>query len=114
MLVMLNFTPRSIEKVEDARLRIVWDDGHQTELPFTVLRRQCPCAMCKDEWTGESLLDPETVPETLGATRADVVGNYALSFSFSDGHGTGIYTFEMLRKLCRCKDCEYHPGSETN
>jgi DUF971 family protein len=37
-----------------------------------------------------------------------------LSFSFSDGHGTGIYTFEMLRKLCRCKDCVYHPGSETN
>ncbi len=111
---MLNFTPRSIEKVEDARLRIVWDDGHQTELPFTMLRRHCPCAMCKDEWTGETLLDPAAVPETLGATRADIVGNYALSFAFSDGHGTGIYTFEMLRKLCRCKDCEYHPGSETN
>ena len=70
--------------------------------------------MCKDEWTGETLLDPAAVPETLGATRADIVGNYALSFAFSDGHGTGIYTFEMLRKLCRCKDCEYHPGSETN
>jgi DUF971 family protein len=68
---MLNFTPRSIEKVEDARLRIIWDDGHQTELPFTELRRHCPCAMCKDEWTGESLLDPATVPDTLGATRAD-------------------------------------------
>ncbi|PIR18825.1 MAG: hypothetical protein COV48_05425 [Elusimicrobia bacterium CG11_big_fil_rev_8_21_14_0_20_64_6] len=111
---MLNFTPRSIEKVEDARLRIIWDDGHQTELPFTMLRRQCPCAMCKDEWTGESLLDPATVPETLGATRADIVGNYALSSSFSDGHGAGIYTFEMLRKLCCCKDCEHHTGSETN
>jgi hypothetical protein len=34
--------------------------------------------MCKDEWTGKSLLDPAAVPETLGATRADVVGNYAL------------------------------------
>lgn len=111
---MLNFTPRSIEKVEDARLRIVWDDGHKTELPFAVLRRQCPCAMCKDEWTGEQLLDPDTVSEELGASRADVVGNYALAFSFSDGHGTGIYTFEMLRKLCKCKDCAYHPGSETN
>ena len=111
---MLNFAPRSIEKVEDARLRIIWDDGHQTELPFHLLRRHCPCAMCKDEWTGESLLDPPTVPETLGAPRAAVVGTYALSFAFSDGHGTGIYTFEMLRKLCRCKDCEYHPGSETN
>lgn len=111
---MLNFTPRSIEKVEDARLRIVWDDGHKTELEFAHLRRSCPCAMCKDEWTGEAILDPETVPDGLGATRADMVGNYALSFTFADGHGAGIYSFEMLRRLCRCPDCAYHPGSETN
>ena len=111
---MLNFTPRSIEKVEDARLRIVWEDEHRTELPFALLRRNCPCAMCKDEWTGESLLDPASVPEELGATRADVVGNYALTFSFNDGHGTGIFTFEMLRRLCVCSDCSPHPGSETN
>ncbi len=111
---MLNFNPRSIEKVEDASLRIVWEDGHETLLDFASLRRQCPCAMCRDEWTGEALLDPAAVPEGLGATRADVVGNYALTFTFADGHGTGIYTFEMLRKLCRCKECDYHPGSETN
>ena len=111
---MLNFTPRSIEKVEDAELRIVWDDGHETALDFPLLRRQCPCAVCKDEWTGEALLDPASVPETVAATRADTVGNYALSFTFSDGHGTGIYTFEMLRKLCRCPECSYHTGSETN
>ena len=87
---MLNFNPRSIEKVEDVELKIVWDDGHETVLDFASLRRQCPCAMCKDEWTGESLLDPKTVPDTMAATRADVVGNYALSFTFGDGHGTGI------------------------
>ena len=111
---MLNFTPRSIEKVEDARLRIVWDDGHETELPFAHLRRSCPCAMCKDEWTGEPLLDPKAVPEALGASRADVVGNYALTFTFTDGHGTGIFTFEMLRRLCACGECSHHAGSETN
>ena len=60
------------------------------------------------------LLDPAAVPEALSASRADIVGNYALTFTFSDGHGTGIYTFEMLRKLCRCHDCDYHAGSETN
>ena len=111
---MLNFNPRSIEKVEDSRLRIIWEDGHETDLHFSELRRRCPCAMCKDEWTGEALIDPESVPDELGASRADVVGNYALSFSFSDGHGTGIYTFELLRRLCACKDCSHHPGSETN
>jgi DUF971 family protein len=111
---MLNFNPRSIEKVEDSALRITWEDGHETQLDFASLRRHCPCAMCRDEWTGEALLDPASVPDGLGASRADVVGNYALTFTFADGHGTGIYTFEMLRKLCDCKECAYHPGSETN
>jgi len=111
---MLNFNPRSIEKVEDSELRITWEDGHETSLDFASLRRSCPCATCKDEWTGEALIDPASVPDTLVATRADVVGNYALTFTFSDGHGTGIYPFELLRKMCRCAECSYHPGSETN
>ena len=111
---MLNFNPRSIEKVEDAQLRIVWEDEHETVLDFVSLRRQCPCAACKDEWTGEPLIDPAAVPDTLAASRADIVGNYALSFAFSDGHGTGIYSFELLRKMCHCDECAYHPGSETN
>jgi len=111
---MLNFTPRTIEKVEDAALRIIWEDGHETRYDFAFLRRHCPCAKCRDEWTGEPLIDPGSVPETLAASRADIVGNYALSFAFSDGHGTGVYPFEMLRKLCRCSECSYHAGSETN
>lgn len=111
---MLNFTPRTIEKVEDAELRIVWEDGHETALGFALLRRHCPCAVCRDEWTGEAILDPSSVPDTLVAARADVVGNYALSFAFSDGHGSGVYPFELLRKLCSCSECSYHPGSETN
>ena len=52
--------------------------------------------------------------DALAASRADIVGNYALSFAFSDGHGTGIYPFELLRKLCCCRECSYHSGSETN
>ena len=111
---MLNFNPREIEKVDDDRLRILWDDGHKSEYSFRFLRQNCPCAVCRDEWTGERLVDPETVPENLVAARADVVGNYALSFGFSDGHGTGIFSFEALRKLCRCQECSPHPGSQFN
>jgi DUF971 family protein len=48
------------------------------------------------------------------AKRADLVGNYALSFGFSDGHGTGIFSFEALRKLCPCEECAPHPGSRFN
>ena len=111
---MLNFNPRSIEKVEDAELKIVWEDGHETVLDFPTLRRLCPCAMCKDEWTGEPLMDPASVPDTLVATRADIVGNYALSFAFSDGLGSGFFLFVLLCWLCRCEECAYHPGSESN
>lgn len=111
---MLNFTPRAIEQRDDEVLQIVWEDGHQSVFTFQYLRQNCPCAVCRDEWSGERLLDPATVPGTLGASRAEVIGNYALSFAFTDGHGTGVYSFEQLRRLCRCQECSPHPGSETN
>lgn len=111
---MLNCNPKQIEKVDDDAMRIVWEDGHESLYSARFLRQHCPCAACRDEWSGEMLLDPESVPETLTASRAEMVGNYALSFAFSDGHGTGIFSFENLRKLCGCATCSYHPGSETN
>jgi DUF971 family protein len=111
---MLNFNPKDIEKIDDDRLRIVWEDGHKSEFTFRYLRQNCPCAMCRDEWTGERLLDPAGVPAELRAAKTELVGNYALSFGFSDGHGTGIFSFEVLRKLCACEECSPHPGSQYN
>lgn len=111
---MLNFNPKEIEKLEDDELHIVWEDGHESRYTFRFLRQNCPCAACKDEWSGERLLDPAAVPETTKAGRADLVGNYAMSFGFSDGHSTGIFSFENLRKLCLCNECSHHAGSETN
>ena len=109
---MLNFNPKNIEKIEDEALRITWADGHVSLYGFPLLRRNCPCALCRDEWSGKALLDPSSVPDGLRADRADLVGHYALSFSFSDGHGAGIYSFETLRRLCACPECSRHPGSE--
>ena len=111
---MLNFNPKNIEKVDDDSLRITWEDDHVSLYTFQFLRQNCPCAVCKDEWSGERLLDPETIASDMKSSRAELVGNYALSFSFLDGHGTGIYSFENLRKLCRCAECSHHVGSETN
>lgn len=111
---MLNFNPRDIEKIDDDKLRIMWDDGHSSEYSFRFLRQNCPCANCRDEWTGERTMDPEAVAGDLRASRAELVGNYALSFGFSDGHGTGIFSFESLRKLCRCEQCSPHAGSAFN
>ena len=111
---MLNFNPKNIEKIDDDQLRITWEDDHVSVYGFRYLRQNCPCAMCRDEWSGEMLLDPSTISDDTQSSRAEIVGNYALSFSFSDGHGTGIYSFEVLRRMCRCEECSHHPGSETN
>ena len=96
--------PREIFKGEK-ELRIVWQDGHESSYPFRNLRLAGPCAKCRDEFTGRALLDPASVAADVTAPKAELVGNYALTFGFSDGHATGIYSFETLRALCPCSAC---------
>ena len=98
----MNAFPEKLEKVGSQKFRIRWDDGHVSEYGFRYLRQNCRCAACRDEFTGASLLDPESVPDNLEASKATLVGNYAVAFQFSDGHGSGIYTFEVLRQICPC------------
>lgn len=82
-----------------AGMKISWDDGHASEYSAAQLRRSCRCAACRHELTGERILDPASVPETLTIAKADLIGNYAIGFAFSDGHSTGIYSFEWLREI---------------
>lgn len=100
--------PRQIQKAE-REFRITWEDGHESAYSYRALRQACPCAVCRDEWSGKPLLDPETVPADLGAPKAELVGNYAVAFLFSDGHSTGIYSFDTLRGLCGCQACALRP-----
>jgi DUF971 family protein len=52
-----------------------------------------------DEWTNKRTLDPARVPADLKVTQVQPVGNYALSFIFSDNHATGIYPWKHLRDI---------------
>lgn len=97
--------PLKIESAAKKELRIEWRDGHQSVYTFRHIRQNCRCALCVQEWTREKTLDPESVPENLECSDIQMRGNYALSFVFSDGHTTGIYSFEHLRQLCLCADC---------
>lgn len=98
--------PKEVAPTEDgARLRITWEDGHVSEYEPRDLRLACPCAACIDEFTGRPLLDPRTVPEDVYPTAIQYVGRYALRFQWSDGHSTGIYPFEMFRRICPCGEC---------
>ena len=94
------YSPEEVGPSQDGTLvRIRWKDGHVTEQAPRSLRLQCPCAGCVEEMTGKRVLVPESVPADVYPTAIHYVGRYALQFMWSDGHSTGIYTFEYLRKL---------------
>jgi len=92
--------------VEEEAIRIRWSDGIENRLRFRDVRLACPCAACVDEITGERRLDPETVPGDVRPIEVHTVGRYALKFDWSDGHGFGIYRFDLLRSLAEA------PGAE--
>jgi len=97
--------PARIKKVSNQELMIVWQDGHESHYVGPVLRGLCPCASCQDEDTGERLILPMHIPDDLEFRGIEMVGRYALQFEWSDGHRTGIYSFEHLRRLCPCAAC---------
>ena len=90
--------PTQIDLSKDGRqIDIKWQDGLATQHLAFDLRAQCPCAVCIQEFTGEQLLKPEDVDQNVAASGFRKVGRYALQFEWSDGHSTGIYTYERLR-----------------
>lgn len=92
--------PREIRKRPGGTgMKIIWDDGRENDYSARDLRLNCHCAACRHEVTGEILLKPESIPAHLTIEKAEIIGQYALGFHFSDGHSTGIYTFDFLREM---------------
>ncbi len=98
--------PRSIDPVSPEQLRIEWKDGVVTTYDARQLRLACPCAQCVEEWTGRQLLQPDRVAADISLRNTDLVGRYGVTFLWSDGHQSGIYTHDHLRSLCCNHD--YH------
>jgi DUF971 family protein len=103
-----------------AGVDITWSDGHTSHYDFAYLREQCPCATCNDERgkkeafaasTGAGagpLASSAVLPMFKPKPRAQAatqVGNYAIQITFSDGHATGIYSYDHLRTHCPCAEC---------
>ncbi len=99
-------TPVEITSLKEEGIRIRWADGHEAVYPALYLRGQCQCASCVDEWSGEKRIKTEQIPEGIHSTSIEAKGRYAVSIHWSDGHDTGIYPFDYLRKICPCAQCK--------
>lgn len=110
-------TPKKVRvmKSEGTGVEIEWKDGHRSAWDFAWLRNACPCATCHDERDkagrpvgvakpkAQSLLVMyEAPPRPVEVTP---VGKYALKFKWNDGHESGIYSWEYLRRVCQCSEC---------
>ena len=98
--------PVELSRTEKRELFIRWSDGTEQNIPFRKLRDACQCATCMEKKTSETkkpagmlniLSAAETRPLQIEAMRP--VGNYGYNISFSDGHTSGIFTFDLLRGI---------------
>lgn len=85
----------------DGVLEVVWSPTETDRLPFRAIRIDCPCAACVNEFTGERILNPDTVPLDIRPSGVDFAGNYGLKIVWSDGHNSGIFTWERLDRMAR-------------
>ena len=97
-------SPVHLELARDRGLTVHWQDGVRSFYPIAYLRRMSPSAETRT--LREQLAkNPLTVlpntgdGEPLTATTAELIGNYAVRIRFSDGHNTGLYSWDYLRQI---------------
>jgi len=110
----LSFDPEHIAVSKSKGIKIDWKDGHHSDYPLARLRDSCPCATCtgahgtEPQKTGYSSPVKEAFPmfkPALKMLSVEPVGNYAIRIHWSDGHNSGIYSWEHFRQICPCPDC---------
>ena len=90
-----------IKRIGTSEIRIEWSDGHVSLYPNHYLRNHCPCALCRER-------PPHLLPvrsqggEELHPLQIGLVGRYAINIQWSDGHDSGIYSYQTLRNVCPC------------
>ena len=107
-------TPEHIAISKSRGIKIDWKDGHRSEYAVGYLRDECPCATC----TGAHGTEPQRTSYAAPAAGpfkmftpsmrmidVEEVGQYAIRILWSDGHNTGIYSYEHFRKICPCAEC---------
>jgi DUF971 family protein len=88
---------------DERRVRLFWSDGHSAAYDYDYLRGYCPCAACQGHGAFSIVFQKPNRP--VEPTSIQPVGNYGISFLWSDGHATGIYRYDFLRAICPCDEC---------
>ena len=91
--------PTDLAFDDQGQLLIRWDDGRITKFPPKWLRARCPCAGCVEEWSGKRVVGEAQVKDDVRPRGMHQVGRYATQIQWSDGHDSGIYSWDFLRRL---------------
>jgi DUF971 family protein len=98
--------PLDIQQIGN-ELAVKWEDGGESFIPLENLRRACPCAGCKGETDimGNLYKNPEQkmTAAAFQLVRITTVGGYAIQPVWADGHATGIFSFEYLKRIAAQK-----------
>lgn len=92
--------PSKIRLIEKKKLLIIWDDGNESILGLRELRKKCPCATCLAERDKQSkMYIPLFAENQVSVKSINQVGNYAIQITWNDGHNTGIYEYNFLKRF---------------
>ncbi|MEO5969852.1 MAG: DUF971 domain-containing protein [Bdellovibrionia bacterium] len=103
--------PTHIEPLSPIELHIKWNNGDAYSLPYSEIRYYCPCAGCIDENTGERTIQKTSIDPAIRPLGVQTIGRYAIQFTWSDGHNTGMYHFDRLMELCQKQGRSLNPKS---
>jgi DUF971 family protein len=88
-------TPQSVTAHSQSRvLEVVFSDGAQFRIPFELMRIYSPSAEVQGHGPGQEVL--QTGKRDVDLTALEPIGNYAVQPAFSDGHDTGIFSWDYL------------------
>jgi DUF971 family protein len=114
-MTQISADPEHIAISKSKGVKIDWKDGHRSDYSLAYLRDECPCASCtgahgtepqKSDYSKPANAPFPMFKPALKMLNVEEVGHYAIRIEWNDGHNTGIYSFEHLRKICPCVECQ--------
>ena len=97
----MRLAPKNLQVI-GSELAVEWSDGKESFFPLRFLRQACPCAACGGEPDVMGNVARTPVSYTLASFELvgwEMIGGYALQPRWRDGHSSGLYTFQYLRRI---------------